>query len=61
MQEIVRAIGDKERALADVAYAIETRDHRVTQLKVNPVYDPLALRPTISETAAAHGASALNI
>jgi len=35
-------LGDKDRALANLAYAIKMReDHRVTQLKVNPIFDPL--------------------
>ncbi|MET0626679.1 MAG: protein kinase [Pyrinomonadaceae bacterium] len=47
--ELFARFGDKERALADLAYAIETRDHRMTQLKVNPVYDPLNSDPRFLE------------
>jgi hypothetical protein len=47
--ELFARYGDKERALADLAYAIKTRDHRMTQLKVNPVYDPLRSDPRFLE------------
>ena len=40
--EMLARLGDKDRALANLAYAIKMReDHRVTQLKVNPIFDPL--------------------
>jgi tetratricopeptide (TPR) repeat protein len=47
--ELFARFGDKERALADLAYAIKTRDHRMTQLKVNPVYDALRSDPRFLE------------
>jgi TolB-like protein len=47
--EVFARFGDKERALADLAYAIKTRDHRMTQLKVNPAYDPLRSDPQFLE------------
>jgi serine/threonine protein kinase/tetratricopeptide (TPR) repeat protein len=47
--EVFARFGDKERALADLAYAVKTRDHRMTQLKVNPVYDPLRSDPRFLE------------
>ena len=40
--EMLARLGDNDRALANLAYAIKMReDHRVTQLKVNPIFDPL--------------------
>jgi tetratricopeptide (TPR) repeat protein len=47
--EVFARVGDKDRALEDLAYAIRTRDHRVTQLKVNPILDPLRSDPRFAE------------
>ena len=42
-------MGYKDRALEDLAYSINMRDHRVTQLKVNPILDPLRSDPRFAE------------
>lgn len=39
--DLFARMGDKDRALEDLAVAMEARDHRVTQIKVNPILDPL--------------------
>lgn len=39
--EISARVGDKHKALRYLAEAIKERDHRVTQLKVNPIFDLL--------------------
>ena len=39
--EIAVRVGDKEKALGYLEKAIRARDHRMTQLKVNPIFDPL--------------------
>lgn len=47
--ELFARMGDKERALEDLAVAMEARDHRVTQLKVNPLLDLLRSDPRFAE------------
>ena len=47
--EVFARMGDNDRALEDLAYAIEARDHRMTQLKVNPIYDPLHSDPRFAK------------
>jgi hypothetical protein len=47
--ELFARMGDKDRALEDLALAIEQRDHRMTQLKVNPILDPLRSDPRFAE------------
>ena len=47
--EVFARMGDKDRALADLAFVITTRDHRMTQLKVNPLLDPLRSDPRFGE------------
>ncbi len=47
--EMCARIGYTDRALADLAEAILQRDHRVTQLKVNPIFDPLRSDPRFAE------------
>jgi tetratricopeptide (TPR) repeat protein len=47
--ELFARVGDKDGALEDLAFAIRTRDHRVTQLKVNPILDPLRADPRFAE------------
>ena len=42
-------IGDKEKALGYLEKAITARDHRMTQLKVNPIFDPLRSDPRFLE------------
>lgn len=39
--EIAARVGDTEKALGYLEKTIRARDHRMTQLKVNPIYDPL--------------------
>lgn len=41
--------GDKQKALRYLAEAIKERDHRVTQLKVNPIFDVLRSEPRWEE------------
>ena len=43
--ELFARMGDTDRALEDLAYAINARDHRMSQLKVNPILDPLRSDP----------------
>jgi hypothetical protein len=47
--EVCARVGDKDRALEGLTYAIRRRDHRVTQLKVNPILDPLRSDPRFAE------------
>ena len=48
--EVLIRLGDKDRALENLAFAIKMRDdHRVTQLKVNPIFDPLRSNPRFAE------------
>jgi len=48
--EALARIGDKDRALENLADAIKMRnDHRVTQIKVNPVLDSLRSDPRFPE------------
>ena len=47
--ELFARVGDKDRALEDLAFAISERDHRMTQLKVNPILDPLRSDPRFAE------------
>jgi hypothetical protein len=47
--ELFARVGDTDRALEDLVAAIEARDHRVTQLKVNPILDPLRSDPRFAE------------
>ena len=47
--ELFARVGDKDRAFADLALAIEQRDHRMTQLRVNPILDPLRSDPRFAE------------
>jgi hypothetical protein len=50
LAEVLTRLGDKDRALDNLAYAIKMReDHRVTQLKVNPILDPLRSDPRFAE------------
>ena len=50
LAEALTRLGDKDRALENLAYAIKMReDHRVTQLKVNPILDPLRSDPRFAE------------
>lgn len=47
--EISARVGDKQKALRYLAEAIKERDHRVTQLKVNPIFDLLRSDPRFEE------------
>jgi len=47
--ELFARMGDTDRALEDLVAAMEARDHRVTQLKVNPILDPLRSDPRFAE------------
>jgi serine/threonine protein kinase len=47
--ELFARVGDKDRAFDELAFAIGARDHRVTQLKVNPALDPLRADPRFAE------------
>jgi serine/threonine protein kinase/tetratricopeptide (TPR) repeat protein len=47
--EVCARVGDKDRAFEDLAFTIGTRDHRMTQLKVNPILDPLRSDPRFAE------------
>ena len=47
--EVFARIGDKDRAFEALEFAIEMRDHRMSQLKVNPLYDPLRSDPRFTE------------
>ncbi len=47
--ETCARIGYKDRALDNLAEAIMQRDHRVTQMKVNPILDPLRSDPRFAE------------
>jgi tetratricopeptide (TPR) repeat protein len=48
--ETCARMGDRDQALEDIAYAIKKRDdHRVTQLKVNLIFDPLRSDPRFTE------------
>jgi serine/threonine protein kinase/tetratricopeptide (TPR) repeat protein len=47
--EVFARMGYKDRALEDLVFTITTRDHRMTQLKVNPIYDPLRSDPRFAE------------
>jgi serine/threonine protein kinase/tetratricopeptide (TPR) repeat protein len=47
--ELFARMGYKDRAFEDLAYAIKKRDHRMTQLKVNPILDPLRSDPRFTE------------
>lgn len=42
-------LGDNEKALGYLEEAIRDRDHRMTQLKVNPIFDPLRSDPRFLE------------
>ncbi|HEX7956819.1 MAG TPA: tetratricopeptide repeat protein, partial [Pyrinomonadaceae bacterium] len=43
--ELFARVGDKDRAFEELAFAIASRDHRMTQLRVNPTLDPLRADP----------------
>jgi tetratricopeptide (TPR) repeat protein len=47
--EMFARVGDKDRAFEDLVRAIEQRDHRMTQLRVNPILDPLRSDPRFAE------------
>ena len=47
--ELFARMGDKDRALKDLAFAMKMRDHRVSQIKVNPILDPLRSDPRFAE------------
>lgn len=47
--ELCARVGDKEGAFASLELAIKARDHRVTQIKVNPLLDPLRSDPRFKE------------
>ena len=47
--ELFARMGDKDRAFEDLAVAMEARDHRMSQLRVNPVLDPLRSDPRFAE------------
>ena len=47
--EIAARVGDNEKALRYLEKAMRARDHRVTQLKVNPIFDPLRSDPRFLE------------
>ena len=47
--EIAARVGDYEKALRYLERAISARDHRMTQLKVNPIFDPLRSDPRFQE------------
>jgi hypothetical protein len=42
-------IGDKDRAFQGMTLAIQARDHRMTQLRVDPILDPLRSDPRFDE------------
>ena len=43
--ELAARVGDKNKAFRDLEDAIRVHDHRVSQLKVNPIFDPLRSDP----------------
>jgi tetratricopeptide (TPR) repeat protein len=47
--ELFARIGDNDRAFENLEAAIKQRDHRMTQLKVNPILDPLRSDPRFRE------------
>ncbi|HKR11654.1 MAG TPA: protein kinase [Pyrinomonadaceae bacterium] len=47
--ELFARIGDQDRAFESLAYAMSVRSHLMTQLKVNPLLDPLRSDPRFSE------------
>jgi serine/threonine protein kinase/Tfp pilus assembly protein PilF len=47
--ELFARVGDKDRAFEAAGYAIKARDHRMSQLKVNPIFDPLRSDPRFAE------------
>jgi serine/threonine protein kinase/tetratricopeptide (TPR) repeat protein len=47
--EICARVGDKQKALRFIAEAIKERDHHVTQLKVDPIFDLLRSDPRLEE------------
>jgi hypothetical protein len=42
-------MGDKDRTLEELEWAIKARDHRMSQLKVNPIFDFLRSDPRFAE------------
>lgn len=47
--ELFARMGDKDRALEDLAFAMKVHDHRMTQIKVNPILDFLRSDPRFVE------------
>jgi hypothetical protein len=47
--QVFARMGDKDRAFEDLAFAITKRDHLMTQLKVNPILDPLRSDPRFAD------------
>jgi hypothetical protein len=47
--ELFARMGDKDRAFENLAHAISIRDHLMSQLKVNPILDPLRSDPRFEE------------
>jgi eukaryotic-like serine/threonine-protein kinase len=41
--------GDKDRAFENLEYCISIRDHAMTQLKVNPIFEPLRSDPRFAD------------
>lgn len=49
LAELFARMGDKDRAFENLEYAISIRDHAITDLKVNPLFDPLHSDPRFEE------------
>jgi hypothetical protein len=47
--EIYARLGEKNKAFADLEEAFKLRDHRLTQIKVNPRFDSLRSDPRFAE------------
>jgi len=47
--EMYARLSENDKALQELKGAFDARDHRITQLKVNPVFDPLRSDPRFTE------------